>query len=191
MYMTKHTLVQTYKNPDPNGRPLIDCKKCGERKEHEARGYCGFCYRKYVWKGKKIICNSCGRLRDHSAFGLCGGCHNRIYHYDNTKRYNAKKNYGIDLEKLRKFTKECVVCSFNKIVDLHHLDGDKKNNVDSNLVGLCPNCHKMIHSYNYYEEIKEGLRKRGYDVSRVHPSNFVRKRDVKKNDETRRYAQQT
>ncbi|MBW2983492.1 hypothetical protein KY361_00070 [Candidatus Woesearchaeota archaeon] len=164
-----------YPNPNPNGRPLVDCPGCGKRKEYHAKGYCYKCYRKLVWKSKLVKCKNCGRIRPHRAFGLCAGCHTRLHHYDKTKAYNTKKYHGISLEKLRELTKVCVSCGFDKLIELHHLDGDKENKDDKNLIGLCPNCHRMIHSYEYYEDIKEILKNKGYDVDKVHPTNYVKR----------------
>lgn len=167
--------IKKYPNPNPNGRFLIDCPGCKERKEYHSKGYCYKCYKKYSWKSKEIECKSCRRLRPHKAFGLCGGCHTRLHHYDLTLSYNAKKDHNISLEKLRQLTKICASCGFDKLIALHHLDGNRKNNGDKNLIGLCHNCHKMIHTYQYYEEIKENLRKKGFDVTQVHPTNYVKR----------------
>ena len=41
---------------------------------------------------------------------------------------------------------ECVICKFNKIVAIHHIDGNHNNNDPTNLVPLCPNHHEMVHS---------------------------------------------
>ncbi|MDP4012715.1 MAG: hypothetical protein Q8R00_03875 [Candidatus Nanoarchaeia archaeon] len=160
----------------PNGRPMVKCVKCGKIKEHHARGHCNWCFRKYLWTPKKITCKECGRERNHKAYGLCGGCHVRLKHYDNVLRYNAKKYHNIELEYYREITKKCDNCNFSKIVNIHHLDGNTRNNDRKNVVGLCPNCHKMIHMYKYFEEIKESLAEKGFDVSMVHPSNYVNHR---------------
>jgi hypothetical protein len=39
----------------------------------------------------------------------------------------------------------CVVCGFGvqAILEIAHLDQDRKNNAIENLAVLCPNCHKM------------------------------------------------
>ena len=42
--------------------------------------------------------------------------------------------------------KECVVCGEDKIVEVHHLDENRKNNDPSNLIPLCPTHHKYWHS---------------------------------------------
>lgn len=50
----------------------------------------------------------------------------------------------------RKFKKEvCEVCGFvpedRCQLDVHHMDGDKKNNEEDNLQTLCANCHRLEH----------------------------------------------
>ena len=50
--------------------------------------------------------------------------------------------------------KECVVCSENKIVEVHHIDEDRTNNKMDNLVPLCPTHHGYWHS-RYKIEIEE------------------------------------
>ncbi len=102
----------------------------------------------------------------------------RLNHYDMVKRYNAKKNHNVPLEKIRAVTSICASCGFDKLIALHHLNGDRKDNRDENLIGLCPNCHKMIHSYQYFAEIREALAKKGYNTERIHPSNYVNKRET-------------
>ncbi len=39
----------------------------------------------------------------------------------------------------------CVICGFGvpEILEIAHLDQDRKNNTIENLAPLCPNCHKM------------------------------------------------
>ena len=77
------------------------------------------------------------------------------------RKYNVKKRYNLGWEDYLGLTKKCKICSFDKIVDLHHIDGNKKNNEKSNLMGLCPNHHFLIHKKGYTlkqlkEEFKDG-----------------------------------
>jgi len=170
-----HCMVRDYTllpSKNPNERPNVKCRNCGKVEEHHAKGYCYRCYRKVGWKRKTIKCKSCGRDRYHKAFGLCGGCHTRLHHYEKTLAFNAKRYHGIDFEQYKKITEQCASCDFTKIVQIHHLDGNTKNNDSDNIVGLCPNCHKIMHMYSYFEEIKEKLRLKGFAVSKVHPTNF-------------------
>lgn len=172
--------INKYPNPNPNRGPLVDCPACGERKEHHAKGYCYRCYRREAWERKLITCRVCGRKRPHKSFGLCAACYTRKYAYDKVLSSNVKKYYGLDYDLFKKITEKCVCCGFNKVVELHHLDGDKKHVDEKNLIGLCPNCHKLIHSYEYYIEIKEKLQSLGYDVSKVHPASYSLKKYKKR-----------
>lgn len=161
-----------YPNPNPNGNKLVDCVACGIRKEHHAKGMCYPCYKKQ-WGPKKIKCKNCGRIRPHHSFGLCNTCNTRLNHYDKVLAFNAKKNFGLDLQTFKELTKECVSCGFKKIVEVHHLDSNNKNNSMENLVPLCPNCHKMIHSYAYFKEILDKLSTKRYCVNEIVPRKLI------------------
>jgi hypothetical protein len=60
--------------------------------------------------------------------------------------------------------KECLICGEDKIVEVHHMDENNKNNNPENLVPLCPTHHQYWHSrykkeiedkiYNYIKEFK-------------------------------------
>nr|MCK4929551.1 HNH endonuclease [Nanoarchaeota archaeon] len=163
---------QYYPNPNPNGQKLVDCVVCGKRKEYHAKDMCYGCYKKQ-WKSPKIKCKNCGRIRHHHAFGLCDSCHIRLHHYDNVLEYNAKKKFGLDLASWKEMTKKCICCNFAKIVELHHLDGNNKNNSKENLIPLCPNCHKMIHSHAYYKEILRILKEKAYEIENFRPRKLA------------------
>ena len=57
-----------------------------------------------------------------------------------------------------------MVCGFDKGVDLHHLDDNHKNNSRENLIGLCPNHHKMLHDFRYRKEMRDLLGQKGYNL---------------------------
>ena len=52
--------------------------------------------------------------------------------------------------------KECIICSESKIVTVHHLDENRKNNSPDNLVPLCPTHHQYWHS-KYKTEVEETI----------------------------------
>ena len=58
---------------------------------------------------------------------------------------------GISLSIYEKLTGKCAIkdCGFSITVDLHHIDKNKDNNEISNLIGLCPSHHQVIHRLNY------------------------------------------
>ena len=140
------------------------CKNCGKEAEMHAKGFCYACYKKLLWKPKKGICKRCGREIAIHSKGLCAGCYNFVFHLEKTKSRNNEKRHNIDPELYNKITKSCALCGFDKIVDLHHLDSNPKNNDPENLVGLCPNHHKMFHDFRYRKEIQNQLREKGFHV---------------------------
>ena len=50
---------------------------------------------------------------------------------------------------------KCEICGLSEwngkalVIQLHHIDGNKHNNVLSNLQMLCPNCHSITDSYGF------------------------------------------
>lgn len=53
---------------------------------------------------------------------------------------------------------KCVVCGFDKIVDVHHLDHNRDNNTKENLIPLCPNHHLMIHRSKFATEVLDAIK---------------------------------
>ncbi len=148
------------------------CKNCGEENEHEAKGMCHKCYVKLIWKPKPKKCLRCGRILPMKAKGLCGGCYNTVFMLEKTKIRNNILRHNISIESYKKITKKCVLCNFNKIVELHHLDENKKDNPRNNLIGLCPNHHKMFHDMRYREEIIKQLKEKDFNVPESEKWNF-------------------
>ncbi len=87
-----------------------------------------------------------------------------MFHLEKTKSLNYKKYHNISLELYRKLTKKCMVCGFDKVVELHHLDENKENSSEQNLIGLCPNHHKMLHDFRFRKEMRRLLEERGYNL---------------------------
>lgn len=152
------------------------CKGCKQQKEHHGKGYCFNCYRKNAWNRKKQICKRCKREIFIHAKGLCPGCYNFVFQLDNVKAQNYKKWYGLDAETYKKITKFCVVCGFDKIVDLHHLDENRKNNSKDNLAGLCPNHHQMFHNFEFRKEIRDILISKGFKIPEDIKIDFERRK---------------
>jgi len=135
------------------------CPNCGKDTLKHAKGLCTTCYKKLVWKPKKHKCKKCGRTLPHHAKGLCGGCYNTLFHLDYNKNRNYEKYHNIKSELYREITQKCLICGFSKVVELHHLDNNHKNSLKENLIGLCPNHHKMIHIQKFREEVLEEINK--------------------------------
>lgn len=56
---------------------------------------------------------------------------------------------------IQKSDYKCSKCGWNEInpttkkcpLEIHHIDGNYKNNVEENLQVLCPNCHSLTNTY--------------------------------------------
>jgi len=114
-----------------------------------------------------VVCNNCKRdfiviekeykfpIKDR--YYCCDFCA-RSY----SAKINAEKN-GITHYRAicKKYNAQiCIIpeCGFHKIVDVHHVDENSKNNSKENLVYLCPNHHRMFHS-SYRNEISPHIEK--------------------------------
>ena len=58
---------------------------------------------------------------------------------------------------------KCSICGWNedeRVLEVHHIDEDRQNNQLSNLIILCPNCHKFLTLHLFsLEELKIKMNK--------------------------------
>ena len=130
------------------------CDNCGKECIKHAKGMCTTCYKRLIWKPKPHECKRCKRILPHHAKGYCGGCYNTLFHLEYTKGKNYERYHNISSEDYKKITAKCLICDFSDVVELHHLDKNRKNNSATNMIGLCPNHHKMIHILKFKDKIK-------------------------------------
>lgn len=154
------------------------CPKCNKETKRFTRRVCHNCYRKYIWVAKLIKCKRCSRERKNHAFGFCDGCYNSIFHIESVKKQNLIKSHKISHSLYKKITNSCILCGFDKIVDLHHLDFNHKNNSLKNLIGLCPNHHRMIHSRKFTKVIFKQLEKMGHSTPKIYEDDEFYKNNI-------------
>ena len=96
-------------------------------------------------------------IRRRSRMGVQDIEKKKEYMKEYGKKYRCFKNMGLTFDIYEKMTKKCSIkdCRFSLTVDLHHIDKDKNNNNVSNLIGLCPSHHQLIHRYGYKLEQAE------------------------------------
>lgn len=107
---------------------------------------------------KTAICSVCGPVANIKVRMLKGRyvariCRNQFR--ESRKRQKAarrmrKPAYAPRLRNYRSYvTGKCSECNFAAVhrcqMDIHHADGNHKNNDPLNLVELCANCHRMKH----------------------------------------------
>lgn len=111
------------------------CLNCGELVKKNASKYCSHkCQQDYNYK--QYILN----WKEGKESGLVGD----RYVSDNIRRYMFEK-----------YNNSCCKCGWNEInetsqkcpLQIHHIDGDYKNNSEENLELLCPNCHSLTSNY--------------------------------------------
>ena len=56
------------------------------------------------------------------------------------------------------YDKKCAICGWNKSVDVHHIDGNNKNNDPQNLIPLCANHHRLTVMLEYKNEIDQQIK---------------------------------
>lgn len=149
--------------------PLSKCEYCG--KDIFGGQFCGrVCANKYMHENKteeeKFIWSTNQSIRQKGKkvpWMHTEKAHtNRIDSYKETckiKRHLGLSN-SVDLFeserdlafKLHNY--KCDVCGIRETwcgkklaLQLHHIDGDKENNIESNLSILCPNCHTLTNNF--------------------------------------------
>lgn len=150
--------------------PIVSCKICG--KEFYAKpnwlkkGWGKYCSRncqfKAQLKGEFVYCGQCGKKiwrapRDlrHSKSGkfFCTkSCQtlwrNKFYSGPNHPLWTGgKKKYRTILLSVKKIPVKCIKCGYKdeKVLVVHHKDGNRQNINLYNLEWLCRNCHYLIH----------------------------------------------
>jgi len=91
--------------------------------------------------GNNFVFNGRLKTKQYDATIFCSrGCANnrQTWWNDNATHYKTIA--------LQHHAHECIVCGFDKIVAIHHIDENKQNNNFTNLIPLCPNHHEMVHS---------------------------------------------
>lgn len=107
--------------------------------------------------GKEFFVSRCGR--DSKQITCSYACSNTFFRSgENNGMYGATKN-GDNYRTIcfLKHPHRCCICGEEKIVSVHHLDGNHYNNEVSNLIPLCPTHHQYLHSRYKNEIIKKVL----------------------------------
>lgn len=116
----------------PKKKSNTVCAKCGKK----------FYKRPSSKKNSKSGLYFCSRKCKDEAQRIGGIKEIQPNHYGSTiKNYRSIQKYENKLN-------ECEICGYDKIpeiLEVHHIDRNRKNNKKENLITLCPNCHKEEH----------------------------------------------
>lgn len=106
------------------------------------------CYLNPVNEKRCPVCDKI--MKNHKNKTCSTGCFNRMY-----RTGEDNPNWKSDSYRSTCFLyheKKCIICGEDKIVSVHHLDENKKNNSPENLIPLCPTHHQYCHS-RYANEV--------------------------------------
>ncbi|MDO8460062.1 MAG: hypothetical protein Q7S74_03065 [Nanoarchaeota archaeon] len=156
----------------------VVCPKCNKIAKRVTKGVCHNCYRRLLWNPPKFECKRCHRMRPIQGWGFCAGCYNSVFHIEKVKQYNKEKAHNISSEFYNELTSKCIICEFDKMVELHHLDHNHINNSRSNLVGLCPNHHRMIHHRDFCREVYSILKTKGFLTPEPYEEDSILKQNL-------------
>lgn len=150
---------------------IICCRHCSEqfyvKPSHKKRGRGIFCSRKCYdegrRRGKVIVCSQCPKSFYATPKQMRGSksstrfCSRACYLkykakylvLDGHPMWKTGENAYLLLMR-RKREQVCRRCGIKKkrVLIVHHIDKNRKNNVLSNLVWLCRNCHHLVHKCN-------------------------------------------
>ena len=97
--------------------------------------------------GKLFLLNCRENLFDKDQPRYCSRiCSNAIGGRAKAKKYHDDSKAHYRTVAFRHRDMHCYACGHNRILEVHHLDENHKNNDPKNLIPLCPTHHKMIHS---------------------------------------------
>lgn len=151
--------------------PYVPCARCSSTFYakpswiREGNGkYCSMdCYREAKQNGKEVPCDLCGKksykqkkdlARSKSGKFFCSkSCQtqwrNRVYVGDKHKNFTTGESSYRQVLKRADVPMRCAYCRTDdfRVLAVHHIDKNRKNNSLRNLAWLCHNCHFLVHHY--------------------------------------------
>ena len=104
---------------------------------------------------KRRTCVSCGVYGVLKTIDLCKRCEYKEYSKERVKKSGTLRRralyHSLSVKEYLELTNKCCSCGYDLIVHIHHIIPKSKggtNNID-NLIGLCPNCHYLLHYRGY------------------------------------------
>lgn len=124
---------------------------------------------------KIAISNNIDLPNNRTGKQTCKNCHLK-YNKNNAKYgawlccskncYNEELKNGLQLPtlttgKIKRINKikqqTCIICNHSIIIEVHHINCQRHDNRETNLVALCANHHKMVHLSKYHNQIQNRI----------------------------------
>lgn len=144
-----------YGNVDHSTRKHYICPKCKKEnhKKKKVEVVCDYCGKIFYKKASRIgRFNFCCRECKDSAQRLNSGGQ-----FNEMRPAHYKEGIYVHYRKLalQEYAHKCAVCGWDEdedILEVHHIDENRNNNNLSNLIILCPICHKKLSMHKYVLE---------------------------------------
>jgi len=139
-------------------RVKVKCFNCGKtfscsksKIERNKNHFCTRgCYNHYVENQIFVTCTciGCGksfitkRARSKTRLYCVKSCYNKNRNSTSKQTVNNYRRRALET-----YEPQCKICSYGieAVLNVHHIDEDRKNNEIENLVVLCPTHHKEVH----------------------------------------------
>lgn len=127
--------------------------------------------------GKVRYCLNCGKVLSNRQTKYCSNICQADYQYNQyINRWKSGEETGLSGEYgisqhirrylMDKYSCKCQLCGWGETnpytntvpLEIHHIDGDYKNNNEDNLQLICPNCHSLTETYKSHN--KNGRKQR-------------------------------
>ena len=150
--------------------PNVKCKVCKKsfyiKPNRQKRGWGKFCSRKCMsirmHNGSEFRCSACGRKLYRTKLQIKRSRINKffcnkscfavwknknIFYGDKHGNWKGSSNVYRSIMLRNKIRAVCSKCGITdiKVLVVHHIDQNRKNNNIDNLVWLCRNCHYLAH----------------------------------------------
>jgi len=141
-------------------RITTNCKTCGieiqfleSRLKHSNRGYCSLpCFYKNQKTRKTHFCEACNKeflvapSEEKNKRGrFCSKtCYSSFCKKENSPNYKHGHGWFRNMSRETRSNK-CEICDKIGKTDIHHIDGNERNNTNSNFITVCRSCHMRIH----------------------------------------------
>ena len=148
-----------YENIRHDNKPYYPCQIC--QKEQKQLRYesvrqeveCAYCKKKFLKQKTHLIKSRSG------LFFCCREHKDLAQRLDSGENFDAMRpdHYGTGFSNYRDlafstYEPTCACCDWHddiRILEVHHIDSNRENGDISNLIILCPNCHRKI-TLGYY-----------------------------------------
>ena len=133
------------------------------------------------FNGEKRYCKNCGKELKGTKIEFCNvQCQNEYKYKTYIERWKKGEENGLKGEYglsryirrylLEKHNCKCEKCGWGEEnshthtipLEIHHMDGDYKNNKEENLQVLCPNCHSLTETHKSHNKMGRVGRKKYY-----------------------------